>query len=227
MISANQLAILFLGLLLSPILNAATISTSGTLVEEVLSRSEDPKAWDWRQERIQVEGGYSTIDEANSFKSESFHLGLSRPFGRGWILRGQVRRVLTTETASSRAVSLTPFSQAAQPSRFEFLGGAGFVLLDGRSSTRLSPKITDVGHSLMFLGGLQYNYFSTNEAEPIPGMRALYYKFVAETGLRFQIYLPEHLGLGFDWTYSLPLSSHDSDLDSWQRFTGSLSWSFR
>lgn len=227
MTSKHHLSALLFLLILSPHLNAATVSTSGTLVEEVLSRSEDPKAWDWRQERIQVEGGYSTIDEANSFKSDSFHLGLSRPLSRGWIIRGQVRRVSTTETASSRAISLTPFSQAAQPSRFEFLGGAGFVLLDGRSSTRLSPKITDVGHSLSLLGGLQYNYFSTDEVEPVPGMRALYYKFVAETGLRFQIYLPEHLGVGFDWTYSIPISSRDSDLDSWQRFTGSLSWSFR
>jgi hypothetical protein len=206
--------------------HAAELSTSGTLVEEVLSRSENPSTWDWRHPRVQVELGFTTLDEANSFTSKSYNLGVSRPLGRGWIARGQVRRAVTSGTASSNAVSLTPFSQAAQPTRWEFLAGGAYTLMDGRSSTLLSPKITDLGHSLAVLAGLQYNYFSNTDPEPIPGMRALYYKFVGELGLRFQVYLPEHLGLAFDWTYSLPLSRPDDDLDSWQRFTGSFTWSF-
>jgi hypothetical protein len=205
---------------------AAELSTSGTLVEEVISRSENAKAWDWRRYQIQIEAGYTTINESNSFTSKSYNIGLSRPVSRGWIARGQIRRAVISGTASSNAVSLTPFSQAAQPSRYEILGGAAYTLLDGRSSTLLSPKISDLGHALYAIGGLQYNYFTNEEPEPIPGMRALYYKFIAEAGLRFQVFLPEHLGIAFDWTYSLPVTSSDPDLNSWQRFTGSLTWSF-
>lgn len=213
-------------LLLAPTAHALDFSTSGALVEEVLSKSSEPHAWDWRAYKLQVELGLSTIDEANAFESQSYHLGVARPLSGRWLLRGAARKVTTSGTASTQSISQTPFSQAGLPSRYEFLAGAGYTLLDGRSATALSPRISDVGHALYALLGLQYNHFTNTDTEPLPGMRALYYKVSAEAGFRLQIFLPENLGLGLEWTYSRPLTEADPDLESWQRFSGSVSWSF-
>jgi len=201
-------------------------STSGSLVEEVLSTSNSPHKWDWRQDLLTVEFGYSSIMEHNSFESRSYNVGVFKPLRGPWLARGSARFVRTEGTASSEMLALTPFSQAAQPSRHEFVAGAGYTLMDGRSATPLSPRLTDIGHALYGLLGLQYNHYSKKDPEPIEGMRAVYYDLALETGVRLQIYFPENLGLGLEWTYSRPLSGGDPDLRSWQRFTGSVSWSF-
>ena len=205
----------------------AAISTSGALVEEVLSTSHsESHVFDWRHYSYQIAFGYSSIQESNTFKSHSWNFEVTTPYNDVWILRGALRNVTTSETDSSQLLSQTPFSQAAQPSRYEAVAGVGYTLLDGRSSTPFSPRLTDVGHALYVLGGLQYNYFTNKDAEPVPAMRAVYYNFVAETGLRLQIFLPKNLGVGLDWTYSFPLRKPDTDLNNWQRFSGNISWSF-
>lgn len=202
-------------------------SPSGTLVEEVMSHNpSDPHRYDWRKDSLTVELGYGNVVEYNSFRSESYQFGMFTPLGGGWIFRGTARRIATYGTSSSDKMALTPYSQVAQPSRYEFELGAGFALLDGRSQTALSPRLTDINHALYLIGGLQYNHYESRADEPIPAMRAVYYSVVANVGLRLQIFLPHSLGFGFEWTYSFPFSKPDPDLTSWQRFGGVLSWSF-
>jgi hypothetical protein len=208
-------------------LNAkADVSTSGLLVEEVLAQREDPREFDWKKIPLQVELGASFVYEANVFKSRSYNLGVAHSLSRALLFRGAVRRVETVATSSSEQVALTIFSQAGQPSRFEFLAGLGYVLLDGRSTTALSPRITDIGHALIAIGGLHYNLFDSKDAAPVAGMRAIYSPLVAEAGVRFQVYLPQSLGVGLEWTYSRAIIDADPDLPDWMRFGGSLSWSF-
>lgn len=221
---------------LPPTAKALDVSTSGLLVEEVLSKSSSPREYDWRQAWFTVEAEATQINEANSFESSGYGLGLSRDLGdilsgslgSAWLARLNFRRVETRATESTRLIALTPFTQAAQPSRYEILAGVGFTLLEGRSATPLGPRMTDIEHALLLLGGLQYNiHDSTDSVDTLPpGMRAVKYRFVGETGLRFQIFLPRALGLALEWTYSFPLTDADPDLRGWQRYGGALSWSF-
>ena len=179
-------------------------STSGTLVEEVLSRSSTPHQWDWRNDVLMIEGGYTALHEFNSFESRSYNLGLATSLGGPWIARGAFRKVVIQGTPSSEQFALTPFSQAAQPSRYEALAGAGYALIEGRSMTALSPQLTDVGHALYAVVGVQYNFFANHDPEPLPGMRAVYYDLVAEAGLRFQSSFRRPWAL--DWSGLLPTS---------------------
>lgn len=211
---------------LVPRAQAAPLSTSGILVEEVLSQSEDAKGYDWRRMNLQLDFNAAFVYEANIFKSQSYGLGAFRALGRGWLLHGAVRRTETSETQSSRQMALTIYSQAAQPSHWELLLGAGYTLLDGRSATALSPRITDLGHALIAMAGVHYNIFDNRDPAPLPGMRALYYDLVAEAGLRLQIFLPHSLGVSIEWTLEAPLRGGDPELPHWQRLGGSLSWSF-
>lgn len=204
----------------------AESSTSGLLVEEVIAQSDDPKGYDWRRRSLQVEASYALVNEANVFQSRSYGLGVATSFGGAWILRGAARRAETSETPNSRQMALSIYSQAAQPSRYEFLAGVGYTLLDGRSATALSPRITDIGHSLTALLGAHYNLFDNQEPAPLRGMRAIRYDVVAEAGLRFEVFLPKLLVLGIEWTYSIPLASADPDLPEWQRFGATLGWAF-
>ncbi len=200
--------------------------TSGALVDEVLSESRSVHAWDWRKDLLTIEMGYANVLEQNSFRSTSFNFGISRSLTDAIILRAAARKVTTEATAASELLGQTPLSQAAQPSRYEFVVGGGYALLDGRSATAASPNISDVGHALYALLGAQYNHFTNTDPEPLSGMRAIYSKFAVETGVRLQIYLPNSLGFGLEWTYSIPLVGGDADLKSWQRVAGSVSWSF-
>lgn len=206
--------------------SAVELSTSGALVEEVLAQAEDAKAYDWRRMTLQLDLQASFVYEGNVFQSRSYGLGAFHSLGRGWLLHGALRRAQTLETTSSQQMALTIYSQAAQPSRFELLLGGGYMLLDGRSSTVLNPRLTDLGHALIALAGVHYNHFDNRDPAPIAGMRAIYYDLVAEVGLRFQIFLPHSLGVAFEWTYERPLRGADPELTDWQRFGGSLSWSF-
>lgn len=202
------------------------VGASGILVEEVLAQAEDPKRYDWRRMPLQIEFGYANVYEANIFESRSFGFGIARSFGRGWIMRGAFRRTQTSETTSSRQMSQTIYSQAGQPSHYGILTGAGYILFDGRSATALSPVITDLGHSLTALVGVQHSIFDKGDNARVAGMRALYYEWVLETGVRLQIYFPNSLGASIEWTYTVPVSGQDPELTSWQRFGGNLSWSF-
>jgi hypothetical protein len=217
------------GFLVSPLPLAARKapfeSTSGLLVEEILSETTDPHRYDWRRTSLQIEGGYAFTTEANSFESGGYGVGVARSIGTSFLGRLAWRHVETKTTPSAKLLSLTPFSQAAQPSRDEFLVGVGYPILEGRSATPLSPRITDIGHALFALGAIQYNSFTLNRGT-LPGMRAVEYSWVAETGLRFQAYLPQDLGISLEWTFSVPISSWDPDLHSWQRLGGNVSWAF-
>jgi hypothetical protein len=201
------------------------VSTSGFLVEEVLAETRDPHRFDWRSPWLQVEGGYATTIEANSFESSGFNLGLAKAVGSGLLARLAWRHIETRATASTSLLAQTPFSQAGQPSHEEFLAGLGYPILEGRSQTPLSPHTTDIGHALFALGGLQYNLFAGDSDLP-PGLRAIKYSWIGEAGVRFQIYLPRSLGGSVEWTYSMPLIGMDADLPGWQRVGGTLSWSF-
>lgn len=206
---------------------AAPLSTSGTLVEEVLSQSEDVKGYDWRRLGLQLDFNASFVYEANIFKSQSYGLGAFHSLGgHGGLMHGAIRRTETSETVSSRQMALTIYSQAGQPSRWEFMLGAGYTLLDGRSATALSPRLTDLGHALIAMAGVHYNLFDSHDPAPLPGMRAVYYDVVAEAGLRLQIFLPHSLGAAVEWTLEAPLRGGDPELNYWQRLGGSLSWSF-
>ena len=205
---------------------AGAASSSGALVEEVMTQSSDPRAHDWRRPRFGLDLGYGAVHEENSFKTRSFSLGAFTSVSRGWIARGAVRMTTVEATGSSRSLAKTPFSQAGQPSRTELMAGAGYALLEGRSATPASPSITDLDHALYAIGGAQYNLFKSKDAEPISAMQAVYYDFAAEAGLRFEAYLPRSLGLALEWTYAVPLTGANPDLPGWQRFGGYLVWSF-
>ena len=216
------LTLIFMG----PCAQSAELSSSGYLIEEVLSQTKDPKEYDWRRIPLQVHFTFFNVLESNIFEARSYQLGLTRSLSGPWSLRGALRRTSVVESSSSRMIAQTVFSQAGQPSRYEILAGAGFTLLDGRTATALSPRTTDLGHALTAHAGLVYSKYDSKDPAPISGMRAVYNDLSIETGLRFQIFLPQSLGLGFEWAYGLPLSGRDPDLPNWQRIGGSVSWAF-
>lgn len=201
-------------------------STSGWLVEEVLSESQNSHAFDWRRNPLLVEVGYALLQEENSFRSSAYTIGVATSFGDAWIGRVAYRKVRTQGSAASESLSQTPFSQAGQPSRNELLVGVGYALVDGRGATPLAPRITDVGSVLYALAGLQYNHFANKDSEPVPGMQAVYSPIVLEVGLREQVFLPQSFGFAVEWTISTPVKDRNPDLPNWQRFAGLLSWSF-
>lgn len=213
-------------LLLSCSAHAVSLNTSGSLVEEVLATGPTPKTWDWRHDTLVLDLGYTVINEKNSFQSFSSSVGISRPLNESWLMRLALRQVKTEATPSSELLGLTPFSQAGLPSRKELLLGVGYTLLDGRSAAPWSPRITDLGHALYLLGGLQYHLYENKDPEPLSGMRALYPTLAAEGGFLLKIYLPQNLSLSLEWTLSQALDQDDSDLQTWTRFGGGISWSF-
>ena len=55
-------------------------SPSRTLVEEVVAQTPaDPHRYDWRNDAFSLELGYGNISEFNSFRSESYQLGVMAP----------------------------------------------------------------------------------------------------------------------------------------------------
>jgi hypothetical protein len=219
--------IVWAALVLSTQIAAATLTTSGTLVEEVLSQSKpDPHHYDWRADSLTVNFGYGNVTEYNSFKSSYFQLGMTTAISDNWIFLTDLRRVMVQGTDSSEKFGQTPFSQSAQPSRYELMAGLGVAILDGRSQTLLSPRITDLQHALYAIAGAQYNYFPSKPEEPLAGMQPAYYDWTAQAGLRWNIYLPHSFGVAFEWDYCFPLTMSQQDLGSWQRFAGLVTWSF-
>ncbi len=209
---------------------AADALTAGGLVEEVVSRSDSPHAFDWRAATAEVQLGYGYVDEANNFDTETFELGAGVPTGEGSMARFGLRRTQVYSTPSSNDVGRTPFRQAAQPTRYEFFGGDGYGLLEGRSMTRLTPWIPDVAHVMLAYAGAHYSLpnkgWVPRRGDPpavLPGQEQVKTKIALELGLRWQIYLPSSFGVYFEGLYNRPMGSAGR-LRSWSYFSGGLVW---
>lgn len=208
---------------------AAEPLSSASLIEEVISKTDHPRKYDWPNRSFEMNLGYAQVDEANNFETSGLQLEGILPLGEGLLLRAGVRYFSTSTTAAGRMLQQTPYSQAVQPTRLELLAGAAYPLMEGRSATRLSPTVTDLEHAFFVLAGVHRNVFSIpgqDETPLTPGMRAVKSPWVGEAGFRMQIYMPRSLGVYFEWQYNHAITGVDEDLSHWQTFAGGLSWGF-
>lgn len=209
---------------------ASTLSTD--LVDEVIAQSKTRRLYDWRNEKLGIEYKLFTVNERNSFDSEGYEFALSKTFERRYLGLIGLRSIQTLNTSSTEMISMTPFTQAAQPSRKEFFVNFGIPLLAGRSFTFLSPHFPDLEHVLYFKFGGHINFFENkfNLTETtkitLPGQRLITYRYVFDLGLRLQFSIPYSLSLFFDYDYFNPGKQSDPDLKEWSLVGGGLAWSF-
>ena len=211
---------------------AADPLTAQGIVDEVVSRSESPHAYDWRSATAELEAAVGEVNAANNFDNEVYELAAGIPLGDGSLARFGVRRAQVYATPSSNMVGRTPFRQASLVTRYEVFGGYGFGLLEGRAMTRLSPWLGDVENALFLWGGAHFSHPNqslvpkrSDDPTPLPGQAPIHAKIVVETGLRWHVYLPRSFGLAFEALYQHPLGGTD-DLKSWTYFSGGVLWSF-
>ena len=203
------------------------------LFAEVAAQSKQPHAYDWKKASYELQLGFGTVDENNSFENEVWELGLGFPTDVGWIFASGIRRVNMQRTRSSDMLGRSPFVQDAQMTRYEWFFNADWRLVEGRAMSLLSPFITDVEQATFFVVGAHMNHPNrglkpkkTDKPEPFPGEKRVNSQFNFELGLKWQLYLPKSFGTFFMWTYQRPILGNTGDLKSWHYFTGGLLWSF-
>ncbi len=206
---------------------------SASIVEEVLSQTSSPHAFDWRRSLLEIRGGYGFVHEANNFENEAFALGVSIPSLYGSSLRVNIRRVNVYSTSSSRMLGRTPFQQAAQLTRYELGIGAGYYLLEGRAFSRLSPVVADLEFTLSGVVGLHYNHENAGRLPKFGdrpklyvGQERAYSKLTWELGLEWVVYFPSALGIMLEMQYQTAPGT-DSALSDWWYFSGGMLWSIQ
>ncbi|MGE0173758.1 MAG: hypothetical protein AB7T49_13255 [Oligoflexales bacterium] len=204
--------------------------SSGTLVDEVVAQSEDKHLYDWRNYETEYEFSYGYMDESNNFENEVYQLGLGMPSVSGSYMRMGLRRVNVYPTPSSNLLGRTPFTQAAGRTRYEVYARYDMSILEGRSFTRLSPWISDLGHAMFFTAGLHYRHANKGwvpkKGDPpdrLPGQKAVDGLFGVELGFRWQIFLPEQFGIVFDAAH-VRRTFASVDLSYWTYFSGGITW---
>lgn len=212
--------------------NSVLASSSTELIDDVIAETQNPRLYDWHHEQLGLEYSTFNLNEKNNFESLGYSLALRSSLSSRFFGLLGIRFVETLATPSSEMVALTPYQQAAQPSRREvFLQGA-LPLLAGRSFTLLSPWISDWEHVLYFKLGAQYHFTGSGYAltqEPfqtLPGQRVVNYKWVGSIGLRLQFSLPRSFSVFMDMDHFVPLKDSDADLKQWSLLGGGIAWSF-
>ncbi len=205
---------------------------STELIEEVIAQAKSPRQFDWRQEFVSIEYNLLSVNERNSFQSSGYSFALRKTFDDRYLGIVGLRFITTEATASTNLLAMTPFSQAAQPSRREFFMIAGLPLLAGRSFTILSPRFSDWEHVLYAKAGGHYSFYNGRwklkdaSSAILPGQRVINYQEAIEVGIRLQFSIPRSLSLFLDQDYYYPISNYDSDLSDWSSFGGGVAWTF-
>ncbi len=202
---------------------AAAPVSSFDLVNEVIVQSENPRLYDLNLEKFGFELTKYSVNEKNNFESNGISLGLRTNLSAKYFLYTGIRSTSVTSTTSSDSLSLTPFNQAAQPSRKELYFQFGIPIIAGRSFTILSPWMSDWEHLILAKIGLHYNLYDKKGV--LPAQRPIKYQFVSEVGLRLQFSLPKSLSVFVDYDYQYPLKKPDQDLKSWTILGGGIAWS--
>lgn len=217
----------------SPAARAADVLTGGVLVDEVMSQSTSPHAYDWRKAAVEVEVGVDYVDEANNFDGNGWHVGAQMPFASGMMARMVLRRMYVHPSRAGELLEKTPYRQSAQVTRYEVGAGGGYALLEGRSMTRLSPWLSDFEHVLFFTGMAHYNEPNAatlpqkgDDTSRLPGQRKAKYVFAIELGLRLQIFVPKSVGFFFEMDRQAGLRGSAPGLGAWQHFSTGALWSF-
>ena len=212
---------------------AADILTGGVLVDEVMSQSTSPHAYDWRKAAVEAEAGVDYVDEANNFDGNGWHLGAQMPFNNGMMARLLLRRMYVHPTRAGSLLEKTPYRQSAQVTRYEVAAGGGWALLEGRSMTRLSPWLSDVEHALYLIGTFHYNEPNAatipktgDDTSRLPGQKKAIFNYVLELGIRMQIMVPSTLGFFLEMDRQLPIRGSAEGLSRWQHFATGALWSF-
>jgi hypothetical protein len=196
--------------------------SSEILWDEVMSTSENPRAYDWRRARWELEYGLDDIDERTVFRSEGFHLGIGVPMSNGVSIRAGFRRILVKGSRAGDLIEKTPYRQPAQPNRYELYGLVGYSIAEGRAFTRLSPLIGDCEHALSVEIGGHYTHPSPNalpQKDPVnsrvSGQLPVSSTWVAHLGVKYVLYIPNGLGLFISPGYEKPLAALEGPLDHW------------
>ncbi len=200
------------------------------IVQDVISESRSPRAYDWRKNSYELQLGYGYTDEANNFENEVYELMLGLPAEGGIITRVGIRRAIVMGTESSDKVGRTPFTQESTMTRYELVGGFGYSLLEGRNFTRLSPTFGDFENVFMVWLGFHYSHPNASyipkkneKPERMPGQSPKNFKYVLELGLRWAIYTPKDYGLYLEFMEHVPLG-RTGDLESWTYFAGGIAF---
>jgi hypothetical protein len=201
-------------------------------VQEVISRSSSPHISDWRQASYELELGYGFSAERNNFDSETYEAAAGFPTGSGSLFRLGLRHASVHSTPSSTDMGRTPFTQSAQSTRYEFFGGYGWGLLEGRSMTQLTPLLPDVENATFFWIGGHYSLPDAtwlpqigNTPARMPGQDQVNARFNLELGLRWHVYFPRSFGIYFEAMQVRPIGGA-GDLHYWAYYSGGVLWAF-
>ncbi len=201
------------------------------LLEEVASEAKSPHIYDWRNAVLELRLGYGKVIEYNDFDNSAWEFGIGIPFD-GWILDFGLRRVKVEQTSSSRLLGRTPFEQDAQVSRYELFVDGSLRLTEGRAMTALSPLIPDVEQATFVVAGIHISHpnrrwipSKSDRPEPYAGQRRVNSERNFELGFKWQLYLPQALGVYFMAQRQWPLGSTGA-LGHYDYLTGGALWSF-
>jgi hypothetical protein len=203
------------------------------LLQDVISSIDNPLQYEWRRNDVELSLGYGYSDEQNNFESEVFEFGLGLPQRGGQIIRFNFRLIDVSETASSKKLGRTPFTQEATVRRYEIGLSFLYALMEGKQITRFSPAIPDLETVLLGVAGIHFAQPNRNWKNPIkrdvetfPGMSPVTYKYGLELGLEWQVFLPSSFGLKFGW-YQHIFTPPGDDLASAPFFMTGVIWGVR
>lgn len=205
-----------------PIIEDGVLFDEGSVLDQVIMESQAPKIYDWRNSNYELELGIDGVNERNVIPSDGWHAGVGFSLGGGFLFRTGLRRISVHSDTAGRMIAKTPFRQIAQPTRWEVYGQFGYSLLEGKSSSRLSPIISDVESVFSLEAGVHYVHPSSKFIPTKKGDRARVAgqtigvsAWVIDLGLRYQIYLPSGFGLFFLTNYQIPRSYMGPALGHW------------
>ena len=204
--------------------------SSSRLVAEVISHSDHPHAYDWRKNEFDLALSWVLVSERNNFESQGVQLAFQIPTNAGYLIRIGLRRIHVAETSSSKMLGRTPFKQSALMKRYELFSHLGYNVLEGRSISRLS--ISDLEQVFWVLGGFLYSHPNqgwvpkkSDKPEAYLGQDQVNSKIVLNLGLLWQIYIPDVVGISWEWVYHYPVGN-TGDLQSWNSWALGLVYSF-
>ncbi len=205
--------------------------SSAHIVQEIVSRSESPHAYDFRQATAEFMVGTVQFNEQNTYESSVFHLGVDFPTSGGHMVRLGINRVWMRSTSSSEKLGRTPFSQEALMTRYEFHFGYGYNLVEGRVISALSPMVADFETGFWAVGGLFYSHPNkpnmierNDKPDPMPGQKRVNSSYNFNLGLLWKIYYQNGMGLYLEYGINIPRDQFD-ELKDWYQVAAGFLWS--
>lgn len=205
--------------------------TAMSLAREVIQGSESVHIYDWRKSLAEITLGYGYVDEANSFDSESYDLGLRFPQPSTFNIAMGMRRILIYSTPSTNGLGRTPYVQESTRSRLELYAGTTISLMEGRSIWRLGDWLGDVEQAVFGVASLHFAQEQANLNPLAPkkpkeklGQKPVHSTFALELGLRMHVLTVFDMGFFFEGLTVRPLKGGEH-LRSWALWTGGILWS--